>query len=81
MIGEAFGASLLKDNEDSEFGFIISAAISSTIKANEEVMNSNITIFVEEGAKLFAISPNGKKSFVKDILKPTIRFPQQFKLK
>ncbi len=82
LIGAALGALLSKDKEDGAIiGALLGAAISATLKANEEAKKTNIPLYIEEDGKLYEISSDGQKRFVKNIEKNISQLPEQFKLK
>ncbi len=81
LIGAALGAFLSKDKEEGALvGALLGAAISATAQANEAAQKSNVPYLVEEQGKLYEIQPSGEKRFVKDIPKPVLHLPDQFKL-
>lgn len=82
LIGAALGALLSKDKEEGAvMGALLGAAISATLKASEEARKTNVPVYVEEDGMLYEISPDGKKRFIKKIIKPADELPEQFKLK
>lgn len=82
LIGAFLGAFLSKDKEEGTIvGALLGAAISATLKANKAARKTKIPVYVEENGKLYAISANGKKKFIKDISKPVETFPSEFTLR
>ncbi len=82
LLGAALGALFSKDKEEGALiGAILGAAVNATHQANEAAQQTNVPVYIEEDGKVFAISPNGHKKFVKNIQKPVISLPEQFKLK
>lgn len=82
LIGAALGALLSKDKEDgSIIGALLGAAFSATLAANEDAKKTSVPVYVEDNGKLYAIKPGGEKLFIRDLQKPTIKFPKRFKLK
>jgi hypothetical protein len=82
FIGAALGAFLSKDKEEGAvIGALLGAAFSATLKASKEARNSNVPVFVEEDGKLYEINPSGEKRFIREIKKPSLNLPNQFKLK
>ncbi len=81
FIGASLGSMLLSDQEEGlTFGLMLGAAISATIRANNDAQKTNIPIYIEEKGKLFAIEPSGTKKFIKNIKKIHHKFPDKFKL-
>ncbi len=82
VIGAVLGAFLSKDKEEGTMiGALLGAAISATLRANSAAHQTKIPVYVEEEGKLYAISANGKKKFIKNISKPTEIYPTEFTLK
>lgn len=82
QISVALGASLSQDKEDGVIiGALLGAAISATVRANNEAQKTNVSVYVEEDGNLYEISPSGNKKYIKKIEKPSVKLPQQFKLK
>ena len=82
LLGAALGALFLKDKEDGALmGAILGAIVSATLQANKAAQQTKVPVYVEENGKLYAISPNGQKRFIKNITKTVIKLPEKFKLK
>ncbi|MDI9342471.1 MAG: glycine zipper 2TM domain-containing protein [Sediminibacterium sp.] len=81
LIGAALGALLSKNKDEGAIiGALLGATFSATLKANEEAQKTHVPFYVEEGGKLFRVEADGSKTFIRTIEKPTVRFPDQFKL-
>lgn len=59
---------------------MISAAFSSTKKANDEAKRLNVKLVEEENGNLYEVDGKGYKRFIRKISKPTTRFSSRFKL-
>ena len=82
FVGAALGALLSKDKEDGILiGGLLGAAISATKQANQEARKTNIPVYIEENGNIIAIDSSGNKALIKNLEKPTEKFPEQFKLK
>ena len=82
LLGAALGALFSNDKEDGALmGAILGAIVSATLQANEAAQQTKVPVYIEENGKLYAIGPDGKKSFIKNIEKSAITLPDQFKLR
>lgn len=82
LIGAALGALLSKDKEEGiMIGGLLGAAISATMQANQEARKTNIPVYVKENGQIFAVDSSGNKVFIKNLEKPSEKFPERFKLK
>lgn len=82
FIGATLGALLSKNKEEgAAIGALAGAVILATYKANERAQKTNLPVYVEEDGNLYVIESGGEKRFIKNIPKPTISFPEHFKLK
>jgi hypothetical protein len=81
LIGSFIGAFLMKDKEEGAIiGALLGAVIAATSKANADAKKTNLPVYVEENGSIYAISSTGKKEFIKQVPKPVIQYPEQFKL-
>jgi hypothetical protein len=81
VIGATLGA-LLTNNKDegASVGALIGAAVLGTYKANEKANASRVPMIMEENGKLYRISADGVKEYIRDIEKPNLKLPEHFKL-
>jgi len=82
IIGAALGALISKNKEDgASIGAIAGAALLATFKANKKAMQTNLPMYIEEDGYLCQILPDGTKTIIRKIEKPTVQLQQHFKLK
>jgi hypothetical protein len=82
IIGAALGVLVSKNKgEGATLGALAGAAILATFKANEKAMQANVPMYVEQEGYLCQILPNGTKTIIRKIEKPTVKLQQNFKLK
>lgn len=82
LIGATLGAFLSKDKEEGALiGALLGAAIAATKRANQEAKKTNVPLLEEENGRLYELLPSGEKRFIRNIKKPTLNLPSQFKLK
>lgn len=81
VIGATLGALLINNkDEGASIGALVGAAILGTYKANEKANASHVPMIIEENGKLYRISADGKKEYIRDIEKPNLKLPEHFKL-
>jgi hypothetical protein len=82
LIGAGLGALLSKDKETgASLGAIAGAAILATFRASQKASETNVPMYVEENGNLYYTQPDGVKTFIRKIEKPSFRLEQHFKLK
>lgn len=69
-----------ENDDDLLIGYIIESAIRATKRAYEEARKTNIPVYFSEGEILYSIDSKGNKKYIKEIKKPTEKYPSQFKL-
>lgn len=81
IIGVSLGKLLFENKgEGAVLGALAGAAILATYKAHQDAIKTGIPLIIKENGKLYKLE-GGKKTFIKNLLKPIKKYQRHLKMK